>query len=90
MTKVVLQVGMLAFFVSAVVFGTQGLPLFDIIARAFIVFIGVVMVQVVLLIAATSMKRAPAQKGASAPKREDNEGSSGVPGSTSSQTPAAA
>jgi hypothetical protein len=90
MTKVVLQVGMLAFLVSAVLFGTQGLPLFDVIARAFIVFIGVVFVQVVLLIVATNMKRTPAQKGASAPKRGDNEGSADVPGSSSSQSPAAA
>ncbi len=41
MKTVVFELGLLAFFVSAVVFGSQGASLFDVIARAFIVFIGV-------------------------------------------------
>jgi hypothetical protein len=41
MKTVVFELGLLAFFVSAVVFGAQGASLFDVIARAFIVFIGV-------------------------------------------------
>ena len=41
MKTIVFEVGLLAFFVSAVVFGAQGASLFDMIARAFIVFIGI-------------------------------------------------
>ena len=41
MKTIVFEVGLLGFFVSAVVFGAEGVPLFDVIARAFIVFIGI-------------------------------------------------
>ena len=41
MKTVVFEVGLLGFFVSAVVFGAQGVNLFDMVARAFIVFIGI-------------------------------------------------
>ena len=41
MKTIVFELGLLAFFVSAVVFGAQGASLFDMIARAFIVFIGI-------------------------------------------------
>jgi hypothetical protein len=57
MTKVMVQIGLLAFFVSAVIFGTEGLPVMDAVARAFIVFIAVVGAQVVVLVVASSMKR---------------------------------
>lgn len=90
MTKVVLQVGVLAFCVSAVLFGTQGLPLFAIVARAFIVFIAVVFAQVLLLMVATNMKHAAPQRTAPAQKHEDNEAAAQGPGAPSSQTPAAA
>ena len=56
MTKIMLQVGTLAFFVSAVFFGSQGLPLMDIVTRSFIVFIAVVAGQAVLLMAMSAMK----------------------------------
>ncbi len=59
MTKVMFQIGLLAFFVSAVIFGTQGLPVMDAIARAFIVFIAVVGAQVIVLVVASSMRRPP-------------------------------
>jgi hypothetical protein len=60
MTKVMFQVGLLAFFVSAVVFGTQGFSVMDMVARAFIVFIAVVAGQVLVLVVASGMKGAPA------------------------------
>ncbi len=41
MKTIVFELGLLAFFVSAVVFGAEGISLFDVISRAFIVFIGV-------------------------------------------------
>ena len=41
MKTIVFELGLLAFFVSAVVFGSQGASLFDMIAQAFIVFIGI-------------------------------------------------
>jgi hypothetical protein len=56
MTKIMLQIGTLAFFVSAVFFGSQGLILMDILTRSFIVFIGVVAGQAVLLMATAAMK----------------------------------
>ena len=59
MTKVMFQIGLLAFFVSAVVFGTQGLPVMDAIARAFIVFIAVVAGQVAVLVVASGMRGKP-------------------------------
>jgi len=56
MTKIMLHIGTLAFFVSAVFFGSQGLILMDILTRSFIVFIAVVAGQTVLLIAMSAMK----------------------------------
>ena len=59
MTKVMFQIGLLAFFVSAVIFGSQGMPVMAAIARAFIVFIAVVAGQIIVLVVASGMKRAP-------------------------------
>jgi hypothetical protein len=56
MTKIMLQIGTLAFFVSAVFFGSQGIMLMDILTRSFIVFIAVVAGQAVLLMAMSAMK----------------------------------
>jgi hypothetical protein len=56
MTKIMLQIGTLGFFVSAVFFGSQGLALMDIVTRSFIVFIAVVAGQAVLLMAMSAMK----------------------------------
>jgi hypothetical protein len=56
MTKVVFQVGLLGFFVSALFFGIQGMPLMDMVLRSFIVFIAAVLLQVVVFVVAASMK----------------------------------
>ncbi len=41
MTRTIFQIGLLAFFVSAVIFGLEQEGLFDSIMRAFIVFVSV-------------------------------------------------
>jgi hypothetical protein len=57
MTKVMFQVGLLGFFVSALYFGTQGMPLLDMVLRSFIVFIAIVLVQAVIFVIIASMKK---------------------------------
>lgn len=56
MTKVVFEVGLLGFFVSALYFGIQGMPLMDMVLRSFIVFIALVLVQTAIFIVVASMK----------------------------------
>jgi hypothetical protein len=56
MTKVMFQVGLLGFFVSALYFGTQAMPLMDMVVRSFIVFIAVVLGQTTLFVIIASMK----------------------------------
>lgn len=77
MTKVMFQIGLLAFFVSAVIFGTQGLSLMDMVARSFIVFIAVVAGQVLVLVVASAMKRAPEPPVAAQASSRNEEGSAG-------------
>lgn len=50
MNKIIFQIGMLGFCVSAVLFGTQGMGLMETVARAFIVFIVVVCAIAVVLL----------------------------------------
>jgi hypothetical protein len=57
MTKVMFQVGLLGFFVSALYFGTQGMPLMDMVLRSFIVFIAIVLVQAAIVVSMASMKK---------------------------------
>jgi hypothetical protein len=59
MTKVMFQVGLLGFFVSALYFGTQGMPLMDMVLRSFIVFIAIVVGQAVLFVVLATMKSKP-------------------------------
>jgi len=66
MTKVMFQVGLLGFFVAIVFFGTQGMPLMDMVLRSFIIFIAVVLGQTAIFVMVASMKTAkkgPAVKG---------------------------
>ena len=49
MAKLIFQIGLLAFFVSVVVFGLQDYPLFDVILRAFIVCVGVILISAVMV-----------------------------------------
>ena len=67
MTKVMFQVGLLGFFVSVLYFGTQGIPLMDMVVRSFIVFIAIVLGQAVIFVVLASMKHAP--KGGAAKPR---------------------
>jgi hypothetical protein len=57
MTKVMFQVGLLGFFVSALYFGMQGMPLMDMVLRSFIVFIAVVLMQAAIFVSVASMKK---------------------------------
>jgi hypothetical protein len=65
MTKVMFQVGLLGFFVSALYFGTQGMPLMDRVLRSFIVFIAIVLAQAVIFVIIASMKKS---KNSASPK----------------------
>ena len=71
MNKIIFQIGMLGFCVSAVLFGTQGMTLMEIVARAFIVFIVVVCaIAVVLLMSSLIVSK----------DRHTEEGAAAVPG----------
>jgi hypothetical protein len=43
MNKVIFEIGLLSFFVSTIIFGTEGHTLLGILSRAFVVFISVVL-----------------------------------------------
>jgi hypothetical protein len=51
MNKTIIQLGILAFCVSAVVFGTQDMRLIDTVARSFIVFVAVIAMSAGVIIA---------------------------------------
>jgi hypothetical protein len=55
MNKIVFQIGILGFCVSAVVFGGSGGSVLDIVSRSFIVFVGIVIAAAVTLFVAGSM-----------------------------------
>jgi hypothetical protein len=54
MNKIIFQVGLLAFCVATVFFGTQELSLIELVSRSFIVFIGI-MVCAALILAISMM-----------------------------------
>jgi hypothetical protein len=77
MNKIIFQIGMLGFCVSAVLFGTQGMSLMETVARAFIVFIVVVCAIAVALLMSSLIvsKDKRAEEGAVAgPGRGDAQG----------------
>jgi hypothetical protein len=53
MNKTIIQIGILAFCVSAVVFGTQDMRLIDTVARSFIVFVAVIAMAAGVIIASS-------------------------------------
>jgi hypothetical protein len=55
MNKIVFQIGILGFCVSAVVFGGSGGSVLDIVSRSFIIFVGIVVVAAAVLFVAGSM-----------------------------------
>jgi cobalamin synthase len=68
MNKIIFQIGLLGFCVSAVLFGTQGMSLMETVARAFIVFIVVVCaIAVVMLMSSLIMSKDRADGEGSAP-----------------------
>lgn len=54
MKSIIFEIGLLAFFVSAVAFGSQGSSLFETISRAFIVFVCVELTATAALAIASS------------------------------------
>jgi len=67
MNKIIFQIGMLAFCVAAVVFGTQGLTLMETVARSFIVFIIVVCALAGMLFASSMITSRDREEGEVAP-----------------------
>lgn len=55
MNKIIFEIGMLAFCIASVVFGTQGMGVLEAVARAFIVFVAVVCVAALFLLVASSL-----------------------------------
>jgi hypothetical protein len=62
MNKIIFQIGLLAFFVSGVFYSIQGTDLLSTVARAFIVFIGVIVLAALFLLAG-SLFSTPKQQG---------------------------
>lgn len=68
MNKVIFQIGILGFCIAAVVYGSSGGSVLDIVSRSFIVFIGIVLaVMTVVLVGGTMLEKNKAQQ---APKPE--------------------
>ncbi len=55
MNKLIFQLGILGFCVSAVVFGANGAGLLEIVSRAFLVFVGIVLAIVLVVVVGGSM-----------------------------------
>ncbi|MER3522586.1 MAG: hypothetical protein C4326_00600 [Ignavibacteria bacterium] len=55
MNKLIFQIGILGFCISAVVFGSSGATLLEIVSRSFLVFVGIVLAFVVVLIVSSAM-----------------------------------
>ena len=72
MNKIIFQIGMLGFCVSAVLFGTQGMSLMETVARAFIVFIVVVCaIAVVLLMSSLIVSKDKTGEGGAVQGQQD-------------------
>jgi len=68
MNKIIFQIGLLGFCVSAVLFGTQGMSLMETVARAFIVFIAVeCAIAVMMLMSSLIMAKDRAEEEGAAP-----------------------
>jgi uncharacterized membrane protein YgaE (UPF0421/DUF939 family) len=55
MNKLIFQLGILGFCVSAVIFGANGAGLLEIVSRAFLVFVGIVLAVVMIVLVGGSM-----------------------------------
>jgi hypothetical protein len=64
MTRVIFQIGLLAFCVAAVVFGLELQDILEVVARAFIVFIAVIGAMMVILLVGASFHRQAPQEAA--------------------------
>jgi hypothetical protein len=58
MNKLIFQIGILGFCIAAVVYGGSGGSILDIVSRAFIVFVGIVLaVTAILLVGGTMLEK---------------------------------
>lgn len=55
MNKLIFQIGVLGFCVSAVIFGADGGSLLEIVSRSFLVFVGIVLTAVLILVVGGTM-----------------------------------
>lgn len=55
MNKLIFQIGVLGFCIAAVIVGSSGATLLEIVSRSFLVFVGIVLVFVVVLIVSSAM-----------------------------------
>jgi hypothetical protein len=55
MNKIIFQIGILGFCVSAVVFGGNGGSVLDIVSRSFIVFIGIILAATAIVLVGGTM-----------------------------------
>ncbi len=78
MSKIIFQIGALAFFVSLVAFSTEGFSLIDTVARAFIVFVAVIVALTTLLVLSVYVVSRKAS-----PQKDEHR-----PAAKASQTPA--
>jgi uncharacterized MAPEG superfamily protein len=70
MNKIIFEIGLLAFCVASVVYGTQGDTLLDTVARAFIVFMIVVCGLAMLLFAMATLRSKGEPKRKAEPEQE--------------------
>jgi hypothetical protein len=55
MNKLIFQIGVLGFCVSAVIFGADGGSLLEILSRSFLVFVGIILAAVLMLVVGGTM-----------------------------------
>jgi succinate-acetate transporter protein len=55
MSKIIFQVGLLAFCISTVVFSIYGSPLLEVIAKSFIIFIAAVIGMIAIIFASSAL-----------------------------------
>lgn len=83
MNKIIFQIGLLAFFASSVIFGSQGLNLLDTISRAFIVFIATILASTVVIVVSSML---PTKKNTDEENNEANSDSRSVVGSAAEKS----
>lgn len=70
MNKIIFQIGLLAFCISAVLYATQGLELLEVVAKAFIIFVATiaVLIGIIFAVSMLSVKEKETQNAELPPK----------------------